>query len=207
MKIEPLPCDAVSHRLRIRDLKTLIAQPGPRERRACPGCMIRCPKCGSLQCTCSCSTDCEHAPVQMSSDPDMPVEPSIVPLVYGLHGLRLCPPVWSCEGHVDSAGRPVKLPQVLFYARSLAYPSIIDRYLSSLRTAKKLSYDWGVRVADWGQALDSAFAIAPVIGRDEFPNLARLHRDIGVISSDLVDGVKAVARRFIGDIEQALKRS
>lgn len=207
MKIEPLPCDAVFHRGRIRDLETLIAQPSPRERRVCPGCVIRCPECGSLQCTCICSATCEHAPAQMSSDPDMPVEPNIVPLVHGLNGLRLCPPVWSCEGHVDSAGRPVKLPLVLFYARSLAYPSIIDRYLFSLRTAKKLSYEWGVRVADWGQMLDSAFAIAPVVERNENPNLARLHHDIGVISSNLVGGVKQMARRFIGDIEEALHRS
>lgn len=206
MKIEPLPCNEAFHRVRIRDLKALVAQPGLHEKRACPGCMMRCPECGSLQCTCVCSPDCEQAPVQMSSDPDMPIEPNIVPLVHGLHGLRLCPPVWSCEGHIDEAGRPVKYPHVLFYTRSLAYPSIINRYLFNLHTAKKLSYRWDVRIADWGQSLDSAYSIAPFIGRDEYPNLARLHRDIRIISEKIVDGVKAVAQDFIGDIEQALKQ-
>lgn len=68
-----------------------------------------------------------------------------------------------------------------------------------------MSYRWDVRIADWGQSLDSAYSIAPLIGRDEYPNLARLHRDNRIISENIVDGVKSVAQGFIGDIEKALK--
>jgi hypothetical protein len=93
-----------------------------------------------------------------------------------------------------------KYPHVLFYARSLAYPSIINRYLLNLRTAKKLFYAWDVRIADWGQMKDTAFSIEPVFEPQTPPNLARLHRDIRLISEDLVEGVKAVAREFVVDI-------
>ena len=99
MRIDGLGPDPAFYREYRNDLELLLRQAGDHDARPCPGCTIRCPKCGSHSCTCNCTSACDVAPRMMSSDPDdHPVESGIVPLVYAFYSLRLTPPCWSCEG-------------------------------------------------------------------------------------------------------------
>ena len=205
MKIETLPPDTTFHRRRANELKELLAYPTDRQRRPCPGCSIRCPTCGSTACTCNCSSFCADAPMAMTSDPEaFPIEPQIVPLVYSLHALGVCPPCWSCEGHTDASGALARKPGVWFYSRSLAYPGLIAHYLDRLKFERTLNFPWRVRVVEWGESLDTGFAIEPEVGPESGPRLALLHRDIVAISREIVAGVKDAAAKSLRDVELAL---
>jgi hypothetical protein len=65
--------------------------------RPCPRCDMVCPTCQSTACDCQCAPTCEHAPLNMTSDNEFPIEDKIAPLVYAFHQLHQCPPCWSCE--------------------------------------------------------------------------------------------------------------
>ena len=204
MRIQTLSYDSDFHAQRARDLRLLIDQPDETAERVCPGCDLRCPDCGSLSCTCICSSRCAAAPRQMSSDPeDHPVEPRIVPLVHALNALRVFTPCWSCEGHLGPGGAIARLPHVWFYARSLAYPSLVKHHLSGLQFRKVLAHEWHVRVVDWGHMLDSTFSIEPAMGGGGAAELEALQADVGLIAQGLAAGVRAAAQQFIDHMEAA----
>jgi hypothetical protein len=211
VKVQGLTHDEDDRRRRAGELQSLIRQPSEPAERACPGCDIRCPECGSGVCVCNCAPGCAHAPRQMSSDPENhPVEPNIVPLVYALNRLGVCRPCWSCEGHRDDDGHITRMPHVWFYVRSVVYLSLINHCLFQLHLRKKISHEWRVRVVDWGQTSDSAFSLEPAVGPGEGPgegprqgqgpDLDALHRDARVIGGALVSGVREAAQSYLRDM-------
>ncbi len=206
MRIKRLAPDPAACRSRRQALEDLLGQPTDRQVRPCPGCRIRCPCRGSPVCTCGCSSACAHAPRQLSSEPDtFPIEPGILPLVYALSSLRVIFPCWSCEGHFHDSGAFRKLPGVWFFARCLAYPSVIAAHLSDLRIAGKLARPWHVRVVDWGDDVESTFSIEPEASAMDDPGLDRLRRDVHVISADLQTHVKRLAAGLVSALDAALK--
>ncbi len=137
----------------------------------------------------------------MSSDPDKyPIERGIVPLVYSLYSARVYQPCWSCEGHVDATGKLRKLPRAWFYVRSLVFADLMAQHLGELHTAGQLSQPWLLRVVNWGEAVDTALAIEPWLVPDQEPVLHRLRRDVLTIATDLLAGVKQLARRRISSL-------
>lgn len=196
MKISRLEPNQAFYRACQQALEALLAQPTDKQARPCPDCAIACPCCGSPSCTCNCSSTCVHAPRQMSSEPDtLPIEPGIVPLVYALQSLRVCPPCWSCEGHVDPSGKLGKVPRVWFYAQSLAYPNLLAAHLSQLRIDRELAFPWCIRIVHWGDPLETAFSIEPSLGPRDAANLDRLREDAARIAAGLPSDV----RRLAGD--------
>lgn len=133
----------------------------------------------------------------MSSDPkNHPIEPHIAPLVYALNCMRVCPPCWSCEGHLDAKGNPWRQPAVWFTARSVAYPHVIAQCLREELTAGTLAAPWLVSAVAWGQYADSAFAIQPEPRERGSPDLERLWKDIARLSAALPSRAQTIARSF-----------
>ncbi len=201
MKIESLQFEDSYHGQRARDLRETVAWPLTPQQRNCPGCDIRCSKCGSSICTCNCSPDCPDAQRQLSSDPDeSPIEPNIVPLVYALNALGGCTPCWSCEGHVETEGQLARTPHVWFYTRSMVQLSLINHCLFRLRFRKSISCEWQVRVVDWGQTRNSAFSLEPVFSPLEPMHLPALQSDVRVIADGLAAGVRQAAQHYLSGL-------
>ncbi len=154
-------------------------------------------------CTCACSSACAHAPSQLPSEPDSyPIEPGILPLVYGLSSLRVVFPCWSCAGHSGDSGAVRKRAGVWFFTRSLATPGVIAEHLSQLRIAGKLARPWQVCVVHWGDDVETTFAIEPEAPAIDGPGLCR---DVRVISADLQTHVKRLAAGLVSALDAVLK--
>ena len=125
--------------------------------------------------------------------------------MYGLSSLRVVFPCWSCEGHVDDTEAFHKRPGVWFVARSLAAPGVIAERLSELRIAGKLACPWHVRVVDWGDDVETTFAIEPEAPAMDGRGLDRLRRDVRVISADLQTQVKRLAAGLVSALDAVLK--
>lgn len=199
MKLQTFSSGIQIRQVQVDELQALIAQPGSQDVRPCSGCRDLCASCGSSTCTCQCGMDCASAPRQMSIEPDRyPVEEKIAALVFELNCLRLCPPYWSCEGHVDTQGELLRTPQVWFHSSSLVYPRLIAELLGQLWMGRKLANRWNLSVAFSGvDELGAGFSIEPVADWDAKPDLAALQNDAYVIAENLVRGVRIIALRDI----------
>ena len=207
MKIGHLEPDIAFYGQSRKELEYLLSQPTVKEMRPCPHCTILCPCSGSSTCTCQCSNCCEHAPYQMSSDPERyPIEEKIVPLVYEFYCLRICEPCWSCEGHRSENGALIKIPQVWFYSRALVYPRLIYEHVEELLFKKILTYPWHICVTySSAERMDTAFSIEPKLNQIQVPQLDTLQEDVERIAVDLVDVIRAKARRYIDEIDSTLE--
>ncbi|MBM4123723.1 MAG: hypothetical protein FJ246_02015 [Nitrospira sp.] len=163
MQLVPFSQPGQAGRARADDLARLLEQPTDRERRPCPNCDTTCGcPARSTQCCCSCSARCPDAPRFLSSEPARyPIEPQVLPLVYVLAGLRLVPPCWSCEGHLQASGGLTRLPQVWFYSASTVYPELIALYLKDLEFQKRLHHHWMVSVCPHAAGGATIFQIQP----------------------------------------------
>ncbi len=183
---------------RLRDLDALVRQPTGRELRVCPGCTVPCPCSGSPTCTCHCGPQCPQAPEQLSSEGDRyPVEPKIVPLVFAFQELRVCPPCWSCEGHLRGDGEVFRLPQVWFYTRSLVYVRLLGEWLRALRHDGRIANPWHICVSYSESGLDTAFSLEPDLKTMPRVDLAALQQDVPVLASGLVREVQHLAGRYL----------
>ncbi|MEE8213062.1 MAG: hypothetical protein V3R79_00580 [Alphaproteobacteria bacterium] len=154
-------------------------------------------------CTCGCSSACAHAPGHLSSGPDTcPIEPGILPLVYGLSSLRVVFPCRSCAGHTGGSGAVLKRPGVWFFVRSPATPGVIAEPLSQLRIAGKLARPWHVCVVRWGDDVETTFAIEPEAPAIDGPGL---RRGVRVISAGLQTHVKRLAAGLVSALDAVLK--
>ncbi len=194
MRIAAPPLDEAFCEAQLCDLQALAAQPDDREQRPCPGCDLVCPDCGSRGCTCKCRPDCPEAPQRLSSEPErFPIEPGILPLVYALSTLRLLPPCWSCEGHLDAAGQPQRLPSVWFISRKVIYPTLVADLLCRLKAGGEIAHGWQVATLNCGLETESVFAIEPRLQAGEDFQLGRLRNDVAVIAACLGEGVRSLA--------------
>lgn len=134
----------------------------------------------------------------MSSEGDRyPIEQKIVALVFGFNCLRICPPFWSCEGHQCQDGSIQRVPQVWFYTRSLVYPRLIGDWLTRLHFTKCLANPWHICVSYSKSSLDTGFSIEPDLKRMEQVVLEDLQRDVAVIATALVPGLRELAQEYL----------
>lgn len=181
------------------DLEHLIRQPAEGQRRPCPDCELPCPCSGSPSCACTCSPACPQAPKALSSEPQrFPVESAILPLVYALAVLRVTPPCWSCEGHLDALGKLHKPPRVWFTTRALVYPDLISEYLAGLYTRKLTRSDWMVCLLDCGIRDETVFSIEPRAESEGYAPLEQLQADVQAIAKEMPERVRALARARLG---------
>jgi hypothetical protein len=166
MKIARPESAARHDKLAREALERLAAQPSVRDLRPCPECRLPCPTHSSSTCCCGCTADCPDAPRQMSIEPDLyPIETGIAPLVMEFYALRLCPPCWSCEGHIDEAGKLKRLPRVWFHCREISYLGLIADRLFRLRFERAIGQPWQVRTEldDTKSAGETIFSLEPAL--------------------------------------------
>jgi len=175
-------------------LELIISQPSAKESAPCTNCENHVPN--------MCNTTCINAPSSLSSDPiNHPIEDKVVPLVFELTSVRVMQPCWSCEGHFNPDGKLWKLPQINFYSLSPIYPQLLLMHINELKINKKLSHDWHIVLADFGQSWHMSYSIEPNLNQVSDPHLGALQNDISIIAEDLNNNIKKLAQKMLLDLK------
>ncbi|MEC4889541.1 MAG: hypothetical protein RI101_05720 [Nitrospira sp.] len=134
----------------------------------------------------------------MSSDGmRYPIEPKIAPLVFSFMSLRVCPPVWSCEGHMSPDGTLRRLPQVWFYTRSLVFARLIGDLLAYWHFKKQIANPWHICVSYSESESDTGFSLEPDVKMIDRLVLESLQQDVAVLSALLVSDARAFAQDYL----------
>lgn len=146
---------------------------------------VCCSDCEDYDPESSCCNDCQYAPAHLSSDPSLPVEKLISPLVFELKKFGIFHPCWSCEGHNNMMGEITKLPSVWFYSDSVVHVRVLENSISKLFFDKKLSSQWHIAVgfSDYKNP-DTTFNLTPLI-TDKKPTLFNLQKDVTTLAEYL----------------------
>lgn len=157
------------------------------EGRVCnPECHAVCPSCSSTSCACCCSSDCGHIPVQLTSDPNFPVETLIAPLAFELKRLGVFEPCWSCEGHNGHDDRLWKIPRIWFYCDSVVHVRLLSDVLKELEIDERIHGPWRVQLTFSDEDNPATtFSLEPEIGPGPGLSLKVLQQDIKVITEYL----------------------
>ncbi|MBT3701624.1 MAG: hypothetical protein HOE62_08125 [Alphaproteobacteria bacterium] len=205
MKLGPPEFGNIVQRQRQQSLRMVADEVLNATGRPCPRCVMVCPTCKSTTCDCHCEATCDHAPLNMTSDDEFPIEDKIAPLVYAFHQLHQCPPCWSCEGHLGLNGELQRLPAVWFYAGSQVFAGMIGDYVSSLWIKKKLCTPWRVIVAVTEPGgMEPAYSLEPDLKEDSAVTLPLLQNDIAVIAEGLVDNLQGRTRDLMQQVDEFL---
>ena len=175
-------------------LELIISQPLPADVAPCTNCESHIPN--------MCNSACVNAPSALSSDPiNHPIEQKVVPLVYEITSVRVMQPCWSCEGHFNPDGKLWKLPQINFYSLSPIYPQLLLMHINELKLNKKLTYEWHIVLANFGQSWHISYSIEPNLNQVSDPHLGALQNDLTVIAEDLNKNIKILAKKMLEDIK------
>lgn len=175
------------------DLEYFLNQPGPGKVPPCPNCKDHCAS--------KCNVSCPDIATVMSIDPvKYPIETNIVPLVFGVMSTSVLQTCWSCEGHLNEKNELWKMPNVSFYSQSSIYPHLILRHLKNLKLDKALKYSWHVVLDDFAQTLGITYSIQPDLKHDEDIHLGMLQNDIKILSTNMLDNMKNIARKLLQEI-------
>ena len=176
-------------------LENIINQPTPKQKRPCPTCSVPCACSRSTSCTCQSCWKCPFLSIELSSDPiKYPIEPKIIPLVYAVNSLQICPSYWSCEGHENENNQLSKKPRVYFYSNSIIIPSLFTEYLGFLSFKKITSYRWKITALGMTDDFQARYMIEPDIDLWVVKQLGILQEDVKRIANCLHDGVVEYAR-------------
>lgn len=192
--------------LEIEEAVRLTGTPG----RVCgERCTAPCPRCGTTNCQCTCSTDCADAPLALSGEPEhQPIEPAIMPLVFQMKRLGLFQPCWSCEGHLRTDGSLWEPPKVRFTCESTVHLRLLSSGLGALAGEGQLAAPWRVVVTD-SDPTDprTTFSLEPDASRAEGVALAELQEDVAEIARSLQDMMAAQAQALLGKVGRVLSGS
>jgi hypothetical protein len=148
-----------------------------------------------------CLPNCSEAPRALTSDPvNYPIEPGILPLVFGMKRLGIFEPCWSCEGHLGPSGVLWKLPRVWFYSESSIHVRMLVDGLKELETAGKLDHRWRITVTfSDPDNPETTFSLEPVVSSDHASVLSNLQQDVIVIARSLHGLITKQGRRLQRD--------
>lgn len=176
MRIEPRPTARRSTVVReIRRAHALGPIPDP----------VCCVHCTDFKPSTRCHRYCPAAPRRLSSEGEgSPVEPLVAPLVFELKKLGVFYPCWSCEGHLDQAGKLWKIPRVWFYADSVVHTRSLADAVGRLFNAGRLSVRWRVTLTySDADNPDTTFSLEPEPAPDS--SLDSLQNDLRAMSDEL----------------------
>ncbi len=163
--------------------------------RVCDGCTAVCAVCGSAACACACSPHCPDAAVRLSCDPDFPIEPGILGLVFAMARSGLFTPCWSCEGHPAPRGGIWRLPGVWFYCDATVHVRLLADVVDRLANIRRLNAHWTVAVTfSDPDNPRTTFALQPVAAPDQTLTLEQLQADATTIALALPEFMAAEAR-------------
>jgi len=188
------PQDNIKNVAQVREaLELIVSQPTAEELAPCTNCDNHIPN--------ECNSKCTKAPTALSSDPiNHPLENKVVPLVFELTSIRVMQPCWSCEGHFNQDGNLWKLPQINFYSLSPIYPQLFLQHINELKLKKKLSYEWHIVLANFGQSWHMSYSIEPNLNNVSDPHLGSLQQDLVILAEDLHNNIKLLAKKMLHDI-------
>jgi len=148
---------------------------------------VCCSDCPNYTPSIHCNRYCPAAPQRLSSEGDRsPVEPLVVPLVFELKKLGVFYPCWSCEGHVDQAGRLRNAPRIWFYADSVVHIRSLAEAVNRLHNARQLSTPWRVVVSHSDpDNPDTTFSLEPEPASNS--SLESLQGDLRVMAEALAE--------------------
>ncbi|PCJ62826.1 MAG: hypothetical protein COA79_01500 [Planctomycetota bacterium] len=182
-------------------LKKVFSQPSLKEKRPCVGCQVPCNCTGSSTCTCKCNWDCEFISIEISSDPiHFPIEKYIIPLVYELNVLRLCPTYYSCEGHANDMGEVVKFPMVYFYSEIILMPVLFAEYIEQLKIDKILVYDWHIVALGFSPNMIPSYSMKINNNAKIKYRLDYLQNDIKKLSNGLAYNIQLLAKKNLNKL-------
>jgi hypothetical protein len=101
----------------------------------------------------------------------------------------------------------MRLPRVIFYARSTVYPALVAEAVAKLLFQNRLSNPWEVAITPVGNMLDTTYTLQPNLSQGEDVNLDRLQADARVIAESLQDGVLEAAKMYRAELSAALVES
>lgn len=153
----------------------------------------------------------------LSSEPEYPLEPNIVPLTYELNATQLAQSCWSCEGHADASGNLSRTPAIWFYAEHTVAVELLARHVQHLEDTRQLKHPWRISALIAGRMeLDCpTFSLAPLVtiatsagppknSSNPVGVLAELRRDLQLMSCSLGHRVRAQADKEIRQIRAEL---
>ena len=195
MQIQKPRQDLLNAQQTLKYLQEFLLQPGPETTPPCPGCVDH--------SAARCSNLCPDVKTALSIDPvNFPIENNVVPLVYGLMSTHMAQTCWSCEGHMDVNDNLIKTPRVSFYTSSPVYSQLLHRHLTKLMMDRKLAYPWHVILSDYAQTWGVTYSIVPdltFVNQDV--RLGQLQNDLKVISDQLQESMKVIAREMIIELD------
>lgn len=193
MKIDK-PAQDIVDRERIREaLERLLCSPSPLQSPPCQNCQMHMPSV--------CTPACDRAAMALSSEPEAhPLEPKTVPLVFELSASGIAQPCWSCEGHLDHEGKLWRIPQISFYLSEPVYGQLLLKYISRLKSQKRLAYAWHVVVTDYGPLDGVTYSLQPCLDMDGDPHLGKLQQDMLSLAKDFSATIKELAQDCINQL-------
>ena len=176
-----------------RELMAFIDPPASQDEPPCPNCIS--------YVVSECAPSCSRAPKALSADPENhPLEPKVVPISFEMASSGVFQTCWSCEGHIDQAGKLWKFPQVSFYVGAPVYAQILLRYINSLANEGKLSYAWHVLVSDYGPLNGVTYTLQPNLQLQAEVHLGKLQQDLLTVSQNMVANLKAIAKELLSQL-------
>ena len=180
MKIDYPDTDISLVESRLLEVDWLLSSLNSTTGRPCPGCTIKCDKCGSNHCNCNCAVTCVNAPAQLSSEhARYPIEDNVLPLGFTLRSMKVCDPCWSCEGHLDGAQKLTKLPQVWFHCNSMTLIRLLDDCITYFKLRAIINNSWQIVVTYTEPgSLINAFSLKPEVQVGQSLELEVLQQDL-----------------------------
>ena len=181
-------------------LNIFLQQPSAKEVPPCPNC--------KQHIASMCSPECPEVEFSLSSHPEeFPIEPNIVPLVFGLMSTRVIQTCWSCEGHMDENNNLLNLPMVSFYTSNQVYPQLLHRHLIKLKIDKKVFYSWQIVLTDYAQTWAQTYSIVPdLCFVKEDVRLGALQNDLKIIAENVQEKLKFLAREMIIELDSWIEQ-
>jgi hypothetical protein len=143
----------------------------------------------------SCSRECEKIPSMLSSDPTMPLETAIAPLVFEMKRLVVFKPVWSCEGH-ENYGKIGKIPRIWFNCMSVTWLKLLGDILMQLFTKKRTMALWEVKSVSVGKEdVAALFSLEPC-NYDETKTILDLQADSFYLAENIFNLFEAEVQNY-----------
>lgn len=143
----------------------------------------------------SCNRFCDKISNMLSSDPKMPIETAIAPLVFELKRLVVFKPVWSCEGH-EQFGEIRKIPRVWFNCMSVTWLKLLGDILMHLYNQKKTIALWEVKSVSVGREdIGALFSLEPG-NFDDKKTILDLQSDSTYLANNIFDLFETEVKSF-----------
>lgn len=149
-----------------------------------------------------CHWQCDDAPHALSTEPEKhPIEPHVLQVTFELSKLGLFQPCWSCEGHVDTSGKPYRQPQVVFYCANPVYALMLHEHIDLLHHGHHLHSRWHIGLTSLGQKMGVTYVLEPSVQAGSEVSLTELQEDLQVIGNKLAQHLRIISEARLASLK------